>query len=253
MNKYIVTVLVSITFCFSFHASFSQKNILKQEMIWGTYSLKMQASPKVTLGLAHEERYLRPFRIHHRLTTVGIGYQLNSNWTIGQDYLQFYFYFPQDGALDVAVTVPELRPRQVITHTPKPLGKAKFTHRFMIEERFIHKRTETELVDGYNFNVRFRYKFGASIPLIYSKGAEDKQTKLSFNPSAEFMLNAGKIIENTFNQSRLIAGLAYHFNPNLTLSASYIHWYLQRNVGSNFVRWDIFHLSLSHKLKLYKE
>jgi len=241
----------TIIFCLMANIAFSQKNILKQDMIWASYSLKLQTSPKITVGVAYQDRYLMPFRIHHRLTTVGVAYKISEQWTVEYNQMLFFLSLPQDGAQDIEVSIPELRPMQVVTHHPKSAGKWSLVYRFMLEERFIRKHSEKALQDGYNFNFRFRYLFGGALPLIYSKKEETPQKKVSLNLSGEFMLNYGKIIENTFNQSRLIAGGSYHINPNLQLNLSYIHWFLQRNTGANYVRWDILQVSLAQKIKLY--
>lgn len=247
--KKLYVIFLTISFCCVSEFCFPQKNITKQEMIWGIYSLKLQASPKLTFGAYHEERYLLPFSIHHRISMASVYYKINDDWTIAYDQMVFFLYNPQEGIENNVVNMQELRPRQSITYHPKPLGKWGFKNRFMMEERFKKKREGDNFQDDYSFNWRFRYRFSGSRPLIYAKQGE-KKISLSF--SGEILLNFGENIISTFNQTRVFVGGNYHFNPNLTLRAGYLHWFMQKNTGAEYVRWDALSISLFQKIKLYK-
>lgn len=250
--KKLYVFFFAISFCCIPEYSFFQKNITKQKMIWGGYSLKFQVSPKITLGAYHEERYLLPLSIRHRLSIAGISYKINDTWTVAADQMIFFLYKPQEDEGNNAVNMRELRPRQSITYHPKSPGKWQLKNRFMLEERFKTKITEENVPNSNSFNWRFRYRFSGSRPLVYIKHGEENVKKISFSFSGEILLNFGENIVSTFNQTRVFVGGDYHINPNLTLRAGYLHWFMQQNTGNNYVRWDALRITLFQKIKLHQ-
>jgi PIN domain nuclease of toxin-antitoxin system len=155
--------------------------------------------------------------------------------------------YPQDHRSKSDLVVPELRGQQDIT-LKQTIGKASLNHRYMIEERFIRKVQEQELLPGYIFNFRFRYRLQAEIQLL-----KKEVQNLGLVLYDEAMLNLGKsIVKNVFDQNRIYAGLKWGVLPSWAVEAGYLHWFQQRASGSDFFSRDIARLSIYHKITLVK-
>lgn len=153
----------------------------------------------------------------------------------------------QDPNSTTGLVVPELRPVQEI-NLNNPLSK-RFTlqQRLRIDERFIHKNNGIDLLDGYAFNFRFRYRLQAS----YKINKDEAKNATVLKVADELMINAGSnIIYNQFDQNRIYAGLEQGINKSISAELGYLHWYQQRAIGDQFFDRDIIRLTLYHKIKL---
>ncbi|MBV6639080.1 MAG: DUF2490 domain-containing protein, partial [Cyclobacteriaceae bacterium] len=118
-------------------------------------------------------------------------------------------------------------------------------HRFRLEERFFSSRDEFGTQS--NFNLRYRYRFMASIPIITFKN----EKKLLINIGDEILINSGKeIIYNIFDSNRLLIGPAIQINPKLNVSILYNHLFAQQNEVNAFSQTYILWFAVKHKISL---
>jgi hypothetical protein len=119
--------------------------------------------------------------------------------------------------------------------------------RLRIDERFIHKNNGKELLDGYDFNFRFRYRLQVTYRINKLEATNATILKLS----DELIVNAGKnIVYNHFDQNRIYVGIEQGINKTISAELGYLHWYQQRASGNQFFDRDIIRFTLNHKIKL---
>jgi hypothetical protein len=118
-----------------------------------------------------------------------------------------------------------------------------------LEERFFRQVDEHgNLLEGYDFNFRFRYQLQAEVGLI---NKETKKGALSLKVFDEIHLNFGKqIVRNTFDQNRIGGSLAYGLTKNIELEGGYFNWFQQRSSGDEYYNRNIIRFTLHHYLSL---
>jgi hypothetical protein len=138
--------------------------------------------------------------------------------------------------------VPELRPWQEFTIFTAQKRKWPFIFRYRLDERFIHHHNQTELTDGYRFNLRHRFRVGTSTKLVNFK--DDKNLTLRFYN--EIMLNTGDV-PRAFDQNRLSASLEYQFNKKWSVESGYIN-ILQPKTNSEYFTRHIIRTTFFYRL-----
>ncbi|WP_234572441.1 DUF2490 domain-containing protein [Rhodohalobacter sp. 614A] len=223
---------VFLTLFTSTRLAAQSKNIDHETFYWLRYSPSFDLGSSWSLkGELEIRRWAFPDRQHQLLVPrVTFVKSLSNGWEIGAGGVYFFQSLPQDGEADIDLTRPEIRPHQDLTMRDK-VGNVGITHRYRLEERFIRKTEGTELADGYDFNLRFRYRVQFRIPLNDKSGAG----ALDFKIGDEIMINAGKdIVRNTFDQNRLYVGIRSKFSSKSNLEADLINWFQQRSNGDDF-------------------
>ncbi|MBX2893155.1 MAG: DUF2490 domain-containing protein [Saprospiraceae bacterium] len=115
---------------------------------------------------------------------------------------------------------------QMLTLTDKP-GRLDFTHRFMLEQRWIGRYTSPEVTreDEYFFVNRLRYMFRMQYPL---KGNTLDDGEFYAAAYDEIFIGFGKNVnENVFDQNRIGLLLGYRFGPKLRIEGGYFNQILQ--------------------------
>ena len=168
----------------------------------------------------------------------GISYYANDRlrFTLGYAYVNF---FPADDHTDVSQ--PEHRPWQQVFWTIQ--GKrSRVVNTIRLEERYRRKiKSDDELDEGYHFNFRARYNTLLLLPLS-RKAFEPKTLSLCMNN--ELMVNFGKqIVNNYFDQNRLLLGFAYHVNTKGYLQFGYMNLFQQLAAGN---RYRMFHVARAY-------
>lgn len=213
-------------------ATAQEKNIDHETFYWLRYSPSFGLGDNWSLkGEIELRRWAFPDRQHQLLVPrVTFLKKLSNGWDVGVGGVYFLQSLPQDGEVDIDLTRPEIRPHQELTMRDK-VGNVGITHRYRLEQRFRRKTEGTELADGYDFNLRFRYRLQFRIPLNEKNGAG----ALDFKVGDEVMLNAGKnIVRNTFDQNRLYVGIRNKFSSKTNLEVDLINWFQQRSNGDDF-------------------
>ncbi|WP_187270068.1 DUF2490 domain-containing protein [Pontibacter qinzhouensis] len=221
------------------------KNIQRQDLLWVRYQNQLTISPKLLLQTEIDNRMFHsPMKQHHLVMRTQGRYMVAEHLQAGLG-ITYALQYPQDPRSTSDLVVPELRVQHDITLKQK-LGKANLNHRYMLEERFIRKVEEQDLLPGYNFNFRFRYRLQVEVPLV-KKETED----LGLVVYDEAMLNFGKTIgKNVFDQNRMYAGVKWGVTEALALELGYLYWFQQRSSGVDFYSREIARLSIYHKVTL---
>ncbi|MFT2011413.1 DUF2490 domain-containing protein [Pontibacter sp. 13R65] len=223
----------------------ADKSVLKQDLFWVRYQNQLTISPKWLLQSEVDTRmYYRPLKEHHLVIRSQARYTLHEQVQAGVGFT-YALQYPQDPRSKSDLVIRELRAQHDITLKQK-VAEATINHRYMLEERFIRKVQENELLPGYNFNFRFRYRLQAEIPLIH-RGNQN----LGLVLYDEVMLNFGKtIVRNVFDQNRIYGGVKCGLSPAFAMEIGYLFWYQQRSSGKDFYSRDIARLSIYHKVNL---
>lgn len=161
------------------------------------------------------------------LLRTGINYQINSKTQlrVGYAWIETFAYG------DVAINAfdrdfTEHRLYQMLTMTDK-IGFVEFSHRFMLEQRWVGRYSSADLTieDEFPLLNRARYMFRLQFPL---KGNEVKDRTPYLAIYDEIMIGFGKNVgENIFDQNRIGILLGYRFSPKARLEAGYINQILQ--------------------------
>jgi hypothetical protein len=177
----------------------------------------------------------------------GISYYANDRlrFTVGYAYVNF---FPADD--HSGVSQPEHRPWQQVFWTMQG-KKSRVVNTIRLEERYRRKiKSDDELADGYNFNFRARYNTLLFLPL--SRKAFAPHT-FSVSMNNELMVNFGKhIVNNYFDQNRLLLGFAYHVNEKDYLQFGYMNLFQQLPAGNRYKMFHVARAYFYHNIDLRK-
>ncbi len=191
------------------------------------------------------------------LLRVGINYQANPKLQLRLGYAWIETYPYGDYAINTqGKDFTEHRTYQMATLTDK-ISKFEFSHRFMLEQRFVGRYTNPALTieDDYLFLNRLRYMVRAQMPLIGNEIKDKTPYVAAYN---EILIGFGKNVnENIFDQNRIGILLGYRRNANFRIEGGYINQALQlgreieqRNVfqnNSGFVVNTIIGIDLTSK------
>lgn len=239
----VLKLVIFIVFASQIGFCQTQKNTDQQTLNWIRYYNIFPLTEKWAIHSEIDNRsFLNP--VHQNLFVIRIQgrYRANPNIDLGSGFAYFNTN-TQNPYNDPDYSIPEYRGQQDITFI-NDIAKITFHNRFQLEERFIQRATASELLNGYSFSFRFRYRLQSTFN-IWQK---EKQS-LKGTISDEIMFNFGKDNKkNTFDQNRIYAALRYHFNPNIALELGYLKNFQRRISGVDFYDRDIIRLTFYHKL-----
>ena len=229
------------------YAAKAQKTVTNQSLYWVRYNNQLTINEKWTWSNEIDERrFFENSRQHHLIMHSLLHYEFFQNINAGCG-LTYSLQSPQDPNSINTLVVPELRPFQEISFSNVFSKKFTVQQRFRIDERFIHKNNGKDLLDGYDFNFRLRYRLQANFKISKDKAKDTTVLKVA----DELMLNAGSnIIYNAFDQNRFYIGVEQGINKNISFELGYLYWFQQRATGNQFFSRNIIRLTLYHKIKL---
>ena len=238
-------IAIMITFHFSVLAQ--KKETTFQSLYWTRYYNQLTINEKLTWHNEIDNRtFFQNNRHHHFIMHSRLHRKLSKNMDVAFG-ITYSLQSPQDPNSNSTLIIPEIRPHQEINYVNSINKRWSIQQRFRLDERFFRRNNGTELMDGFDFNVRFRYRVQVNYKL--SKPENLKPTTLKI--ADELMLNAGKnIVYNQFDQNRVYLAVEQVFNKNFSFELGYMNWYQQRALGYQFFKRDIFRLTLYHKIKL---
>ena len=179
-----------------------------------------------------------------RLIRTGIGYRLPYNWQGATGFARFSFQ--QDGRTNRQ----EWRIWQELNRS-HPLGSITLQHRLRAEARFFEQTPSGSEPGGHSFNMRFRYRLQASIPVARLGRKKEESPALMLTVADELFVNTGKeIIHNTLDNNRLIVGPALRINPRLMVAMLYNHQYGHRSRRNTAESAEICWMTLTWKGRL---
>lgn len=161
------------------------------------------------------------------LLRVGVNYNLNSRvqFRVGYGWIETYPYgkIPING---MGRDFTEHRIFEMVQLNHKE-GIVDFSHRFMLEQRFVGRYSSMNEISEDEFPLlnRIRYMLRVQVPL---KGNEikDKTPYIAFYD--EIFVGFGKNVNaNIFDQNRIGILLGYRFNKNIRVEAGYLNQTLQ--------------------------
>lgn len=249
-SSHLRTLGILVLFLFSF-SSFGQalkKNIIKQSLSTIAYSANFEFSPKWNLSTEVQERiFLDPVRQSQFFVKSQLNFSPIKDLSLGNGFA-YYLNSPGDPEFASSFKVPEIRLNHELgyKHQFKNLNVG---HRYRMEERFIRKRLNDSLVQGYRFVERLSYMISLECNLLRSK-AKDHDLSLKLSDGIYINSNGG-IIYNTFDQNRFYAGLNYQLIKNLNVEIGYINLFQQRSSGDEYLNRNIASLAINHRIKMH--
>ncbi|WP_245712045.1 DUF2490 domain-containing protein [Flavobacterium gillisiae] len=223
----------------------TEKNVDKQSLLWTRYYNQLELNSKWSVHTEVDNRiFTNPVTQNTFVSRVQVRDKVTDKVELGAGFA-YFSVATQDPEVKNGFHIPEYRMQQDAT-VKQVLGKVNLTHRYMIEERYIHKSTTTGLVDGTAFYLRFRYRLQGD----YTFWKKEKQY-LKGILYDEIMINGGnKIIKNTFDQNRVYAAVQVGVSPAIALELGYLNSFQERANGVDYFNRDIIRFSFIHKVKI---
>jgi hypothetical protein len=223
-------------------ALFSQSTTLHQNLYWLRYHNQFFFTKRLSwINEIDNRRFFSPNIENQFIAHSHVQYKIRQ-LTLGTG-CSFSWQYTQDPEKQ-SVTVPEIRPFQEILVLQKVGKHLSLQHSLRVDERFIRNHTTTELLPGYDFLFRFRYRAQLSYLL---KENTNKNTSITVRLSESIFLNDRY---NTFDQSRFYVGVIFQLNKNLLLEPGYMYVYQHRLNNDVYLSRPTFRFTLYHRLFL---
>jgi len=206
-----------------------------ESMIWieAIESVKFNKRFSTTL-LWHHRIFFDRENTYQDIYWASGNMKVGKNFTLTAGVIYFKYHRMTGGNY---LSVPETRPFQAATYKTN-IGKTKMAFRFMLEERYLSKVDEGKIMEGHNFNIRFRNRLSFFIPL---------HDKLSLELSDELIFNGQQMNVDVFAQSRARARLHYKIGK-FSVNAGYLHWLV--NTKKAFQHRNSLMVGVKHKFSL---
>ncbi len=210
--------------------SFGQNNRLNtsNQIGWYTYFGTFKLTNK--LGLHTEYQFRRANIItdwQQSLLRLGLNYALHPSVQVrvGYGWIETFPYgeYPLNG---FGKQYTEHRIFQMAQLSQK-VGNVDFSHRFMLEQRFVGKYSDAQATKEAEFPLlhRMRYMVRIQVPL---KGNEIQDKTPYLAVYDEVFIGFGKQVNaNVFDQNRIGVLLGYRFSKNFRLEGGYLNQTLQ--------------------------
>lgn len=210
--------------------SFAQNNRLNtnNDIGWYNYFGTFKVSEKFGIHTEYQWRrnnYITDWQ--QSLLRVGLNYNLNPRvlFRVGYAWIETYPYgdIPLNG---LGRDFTEHRIFEMVQLSHKE-GIVDFSHRFMIEQRFVGRYSSANEITEDEFPLlnRMRYMVRLQIPL---KGKEIKDNTPYVALYDEVFIGFGKNVNaNVFDQNRIGILLGYRYNKNFRIEAGYLNQTLQ--------------------------
>jgi len=248
-SSWIIFKIISLVlFSYSVSGQDFQKVISRQSLAIVAYSSDLELSAKWSLSVDLQERiYMDPVRQSQMFFKTQLGFEPFKNFSFGNGFA-YYLNSPGDPEFSSSLKVPEIRLNHDLGYSHN-LRSIHLSHRYRMEERFIRKKLDESLIDGYRFLERISYMLSIECKLLNSKN-HDHDVYLKLSDGVYVNTHKG-IILNSFDQNRFYAGLNYPLVKNLTIDMGYINLYQQRISGVAYINRNIASLGINHSIKLH--
>jgi hypothetical protein len=225
--------------------SAGQQKFISQGQYWIRYYNQARLSAKTILHVeVDERRKLNPsgqfqFFMHvhvHRKFKPWLDAAAGGNFNYTQS------------TVNTALAVPEWRPWQEFNLFSNAAGKRRSTwqFRYRLDERFIHNNDKIELLPGYYFALRHRFRVMWQIPIT----SPSKKQGLSMRVAGEVMFNSNT--GRRFDQSRVFIAGEWRFNEQWVLESGYLNLIQPKNSEQYFDR-HIIRTTIYHRIQWRKE
>lgn len=240
VNTFKIGILLFLLVCNQY--GFAQKIITNNNQQWFQYYNEAQVSKNIFINTDGGIRFRDGFsQLSTVLLRTGVGYKIYEDIR-GSSGIALFTTLSKGSFSRI-----EIRPYQDFL-IQKDYPKFSMRNRFRVEARYFRNLEVDSGAATENFNFRFRYSLNFQIPLItLSKTHLDR--KLLLNIGDEIFINAGKqIVNNVFDNNRLILGLTYQENPNLKINLLYNYQFGQRSQPSTFEQSQIVWITVTHRI-----
>ncbi|WP_337965527.1 DUF2490 domain-containing protein [uncultured Flavobacterium sp.] len=223
-------VLILVFLIGSLQSVIGQNNRINTNNSIGWYNFFGTFKISEKFGIHTEYQWRRNEMItqwQQSLLRVGLNYNLNSRvqFRVGYGWIETYPYgeIPING---MGRDFTEHRIFEMVQLNHKE-GIVDFSHRFMLEQRFVGRYSSINETTEDEFPLlnRMRYMIRVQVPL---KGNEikDKTPYLAFYD--EIFIGFGKNVNmNVFDQNRIGILLGYRFNKNIRIEGGYLNQIVQ--------------------------
>ena len=228
--KYSIAILFTIMSVCLINNSYAQNNRLNTNNSIGWYNYFGTFKVSKKFGIHTEYQWRRNDLIttwQQSLLRVGINYQLNPKvlFIAGYGWIETFPYgdVPLNG---LGRDFTEHRIFEMVQLSHKE-GIVDFSHRFMLEQRFVGRYTSANKTKEDEFPLlnRMRYMVRLQIPL---KGKEMKDKTPYVALYDEIFVGFGKNVNaNVFDQNRIGVLMGYRFNKNFRIEGGYLNQTLQ--------------------------
>lgn len=224
------TTLVLIIFLGVYQLGLGQNNRLNtnNHIGWYNYFGTFKVSEKIGVHTEYQWRrnnYIADWQ--QSVLRVGLNYNFNPRvlFRVGYAWIETFPYgdIPLNG---LGRDFTEHRIFQMVQLSHKE-GIVDFSHRFMLEQRFVGRYSSAieTTEDEFPFLNRMRYMVRLQIPLT-GKEIKDKTPYVAFYD--EIFIGFGKNVNaNVFDQNRIGVLLGYRYNQNFRVEAGYLNQTLQ--------------------------
>lgn len=222
MKKILLTGLLSLFTVLSFaqNTRITDRNTIGWLAYTGTIRLDQKWSLHTELQFRRDRLISDP---QQNLIRTGINYSLNNKLSLRAGYALAETYNYGDIPLNAfGKRFTEHRIYQMAVLNDKS-GIVEFSHRFMLEQRWIGRYTNATLTkeDEFVYWNRMRYMFRTNIPLT-GRSIADKTPYLSVYD--EILIGFGKNVnENIFDQNRLAILLGYRISAKARIEGGYLN------------------------------
>ena len=229
-KKIIFGMLLTASIMSSCKDAFAQNNRLNtnNDIGWYNYFGTFKVSEKI--GIHTEYQWRRNKLIpdwQQSLLRVGLNYNLNPRVMFrgGYAWIETFPYgeFPLNG---LGRDFTEHRIFEMVQLSHKE-GVVDFSHRFMLEQRFVGRYSSANQTfeDEFPLLQRARYMIRIQMPL---KGKEIKDKTPYVALYDEIFVGFGENVNaNVFDQNRIGIQLGYRFNKNVRIEGGYLNQTLQ--------------------------
>lgn len=217
-------------FCLCCHILQAQNNRLNHNNMIGWYNYFGTFKLSSKFGVHTEYQWRRDNVItdwQQSLLRVGLNYNLTPRvlFRIGYAWIETFPYgeFPING-LGRDFSEHRLFQMAQLSHRE---GKVDFSHRFMLEQRFVGRYSSAaeSKEDEFPLLHRMRYMFRLQIPL---KGNEIADKTPYIAAYDEIFIGFGENVNaNVFDQNRIGVLLGYRFNKMMRIEAGYLNQIVQ--------------------------
>lgn len=227
--------------------SSAQRSVIKQNLYWLRYYNQLSLNKKMTWhNEIDDRRFLENHRRQQLIIHSRLHYQFikNLDAAVGMSYSS---QSPQDPHSSSGLTIPEFRPVQEISFINPFSRKFSLQQRLRVDERFIHRNNGVNLIEGYDFHIRFRYR----IQMSYRINEVEDKIPLTAKFSNEIMINSGsRFADRRFDQNRIYSGLETGLIENLSAELGFLHLFQQRATTNQFFEKNIIRLTIYHKIQI---
>ncbi|MCU0416194.1 MAG: DUF2490 domain-containing protein [Cytophagaceae bacterium] len=225
------------------------KEVEHEEQLWLQTNLRIRVAKKwfayIDGGFRTREHFIQE-RTQYFIRPASI-FQVSNKVQLWGGYAYFETSQWINGYNDVFR--PEHRYWNFVT-IRESFKRFELRHRYRLEGRWQQGFQQGELTDSYDFFWRFGYQFQIVMALNNEKIIDNTWFLIA---SDELMVNAGKTINNYFDQNRISAGVGYNWNEHFRIQGIYQYIYAKQSRGETSISGNSIWITLQMNVDIRKK